>query len=394
MILWLFLGLLVVSSPFQVKAQDSFGDFLKEELEGFREEKEGFNKYLKEVNKEFEEYKRITYEEFRKFKREVLKYWDEYEDTTRKKLVQYSEDLKVKRVFDFEKGELRIEVRGSRRELRRKLKRELRDFLTQDKRKAFSRDPVLTGIEKRVKGLKYVKRASVDREPVLAPVVFGKAKPSGSELERGIANLMSRGSIRVKKTAKGNVSVFRVKIPPKRVLRKAKLYKPVVVRESEKWKLSYPLIFAIIHTESYFNPLARSHVPAYGLMQIVPHTAGKDVTKFLFGRPKILSPSYLYNAENNIKTGSVYVHMLYYKYFKGVKDPESRLYCTIAAYNTGPGNVARAFVGSRNLKRAIRVINRLSPQDVYSVLMRNLPYNETKDYLRKVSTRIAVYRNL
>ncbi|WP_457601367.1 transglycosylase SLT domain-containing protein [Hydrogenivirga sp.] len=387
------LFLLFFSLP--VPAQDTFRDFLREELKGFSEEKEGFRRYLEEVNREFEEYKRITYEEFRRFKGEVLKHWDKYEAPTRKKLVQYSRDFKTKRVFDFEKGELRIEVKGDRGVLKRRLRSELKDFLTEDKREAFRKDPVLRRVERRLKrSLKHVRTSSVDREPLITPIVLGRDRPTYSELERGVDRLLRRGHISSRRTARGLVSVFSVKVPPRRVLSKARRYKPIVVKESKRWNLSYPLIFAIIHTESYFNPLARSHVPAYGLMQIVPHTAGRDVTEFLFGKPVLLSPSYLYNARNNIKIGTTYVHMLYYRYFKDVRDPESRLYCTIAAYNTGPGNVARAFVGSRNLKKAVRVINRLSPEDVYGVLIRNLPYGETKEYLRKVSTRIAVYRNL
>ena len=129
-------------------------------------------------------------------------------------------------------------------------------------------------------------------------------------------------------------------------------------------------------------------------MQIVPQTAGRDVSEFLLGRPVLFAPSYLYNPENNIKIGTTYVYLLYYKYFKGVKNPESRLYCTIAAYNTGPGNVARALTGTTSLKRAYKVANAMDPDDVYRILLRNLPYRETRDYLRKVSARISVYKNL
>ncbi len=373
---------------------EDFESFKNRELQGYSQEQKDFERYKKEVELEFQEYKRIAQEEFRKFKKEVLKVWSKYEESDRKKLVQYSEDLKVKRVFDFEKGELRIEAVGNPKNFKGLVKRELRNFLTQDKREAFKKDRVLSNIERRVRSkLKHVETARVDREPILTPIMFGKSTVSGNELSRGIDRLLTRGRFYKTRNSR-TVNVFKVKLPPKRILIKAKKYKPIVVSESKKRKLSHPLIFAIIHTESSFNPLARSHVPAYGLMQIVPHTAGRDVTKFLYGRPKLLSPSYLYNAKNNIKIGTTYVYMLYYKYFKDVRDPESRLYCTIAAYNTGAGNVARAFVGSTNLSKAIRVINRMSPEDVYRTLLRNLPYDETRQYLKKVSARIAVYKNL
>ncbi len=375
-------------------AQESFQEFLKKELEGYREEEEGFNRYLEEINREFEEYKRITIEEFRKFKGEVLSHWDVYEATDRRKIVQYSDNFRVKRVFDFKKGELRVEVRDGIRDFKNFLKKELEDFTSQDEKEAFRSDRLLSNIERRVRKLKHIKTGELKRDPVLTPIVFGKDKVSTSELKEGVRRLIKKGAIHRGRDAKGSYTTFVVRFPPKRVLEKARQYKPIVVRESDRWRLDYPLIFAIIHTESYFNPLATSHVPAYGLMQIVPQTAGRDVSEFLLGRPVLFAPSYLYNPENNIKIGTTYVYLLYYKYFKGVKNPESRLYCTIAAYNTGPGNVARALTGTTSLKRAYKVANAMDPDDVYRILLRNLPYRETKDYLRKVSARISVYKNL
>jgi membrane-bound lytic murein transglycosylase C len=140
--------------------------------------------------------------------------------------------------------------------------------------------------------------------------------------------------------------------------------------------------------------MATSYVPAYGMMQIVPRYAGKEVSERLWGKPKLLAPSYLYNANNNVQIGTVYLNLLYYKYFKDVKDPESRLFCSIAAYNTGPGNVARAFTGNRNLKKAIPSINKLSSEEVYDRLRKHLPYDETKDYIERVAKRMKAYQDL
>jgi membrane-bound lytic murein transglycosylase C len=68
------------------------------------------------------------------------------------------------------------------------------------------------------------------------------------------------------------------------------------------------------------------------------------------------------------------------------------MYCTIAAYNTGAGNVAKSFVGSYDTKAAAKIINTMKPQQVYEYLMENLPYRETKLYLQKVRERIFTYR--
>lgn len=155
--------------------------------------------------------------------------------------------------------------------------------------------------------------------------------------------------------------------------------------------LDRALVFAIIETESAFNPLARSPVPAFGLMQIVPRSAGLDATQVLFGKPRILAPSYLYNAEKNIEIGIIYLELLFERYLAGIEDPQSRLYCAIAAYNTGAGNVFRAFTGRTRPRAAFAEINARTPDDVYRHLIRKLPYRETRSYLAKVVTRMAKY---
>ena len=104
-----------------------------------------------------------------------------------------------------------------------------------------------------------------------------------------------------------------------------------------------------------------------------------------------MSSSYLYSSNNNITIGSAYLHVLYYRYLKKIKDPQSRLYCAIAAYNTGAGNIAKAFIGNTNISKASRTINKMTPNQVYKRLMKKLPYNETKKYLKKVSDRVSAY---
>ena len=377
----LLLTLLIFSLSF---SQESFEEFKKQYLQEYQN-------YKAQILKEFEEYKRIVYEEFERYKKKVLKDWGEYEATDKKKWVEYSLDYKVKKVFNFEKGELRIEFKGEKPDYGT-LMRTLEDFVNEDKRTAFERfEPVRRSEERLRQKIKNLKTGKISEEKVLAPIIIGKEKYSKRELRRAILSLIRKGKIYKRKLKNGKtVYVFKVKVPVK-IRRNVKRYRPFVKKVANKRMLEEPLIFAIIHTESFFNPLATSPVPAYGLMQIVPKTAGLDASTLLFGKPVLLSPSFLYNAKNNIEVGGAYLYKLYYVYFKDVKNPESRLYCVIAAYNTGPGNVARAFTGTTNLKRAIRVINSMTPDEVYYTLLRKLPYDETKFYLKKVTKRIRFY---
>jgi membrane-bound lytic murein transglycosylase C len=128
-------------------------------------------------------------------------------------------------------------------------------------------------------------------------------------------------------------------------------------------------------------------------MQIVPKTAGKDATNYLYGKPKLLLPSYLYESENNIKIGTAYMYVLYYRYMKRIKNPTSRIYCTIAAYNTGSTNVARAFVKTKRMSDAAKIINSKTPKQVYQTLIKYLPYKETRNYVIKVTKTMDKYNS-
>ncbi|WP_456437452.1 hypothetical protein [Desulfurobacterium sp.] len=84
---------------------------------------------------------------------------------------------------------------------------------------------------------------------------------------------------------------------------------------------------------------------------------------------------------------------MYYKYFSDIKNPESRLLCTIAAYNGGPGGVARAFTGTTKLYLAEKKINAMTPKEVYRVLTARAPMRETRNYVKKVYNGIKFYKN-
>ena len=54
-------------------------------------------------------------------------------------------------------------------------------------------------------------------------------------------------------------------------------YASIIRDASRKYGVAESLIYAVIKTESSFNPYAVSHANAYGLMQVIPATAGRDV---------------------------------------------------------------------------------------------------------------------
>ena len=165
----------------------------------------------------------------------------------------------------------------------------------------------------------------------------------------------------------------------------------VVKQMAQQYQLDVSLILAVIETESSFNPLAMSPIPAFGLMQLVPNTAGIDAYEYLYGQRQIVSPEYLFDQHNNLLLGTTYLHLLSQRYLRDIEDKQSKLYCVLASYNTGVGNVARTFVAQKNLKLAIAKINSMAPEQIYQQLMANLPAEETKNYLLKVLARKQKY---
>jgi membrane-bound lytic murein transglycosylase C len=151
-------------------------------------------------------------------------------------------------------------------------------------------------------------------------------------------------------------------------------------------------ILGTIHTESFFNPAARSGCGALGLMQLMPQSGGAEAYAILKGKGMIPSAAYLYDPEKNIELGCIYIGMLESKYFGNVKSKNSRTFCSIAAYNTGPGNVAFTFTGKRKVDPAVMIINNMPDSVVYATMVEKLPFAETRGYLKMVYERMPLYR--
>jgi len=178
---------------------------------------------------------------------------------------------------------------------------------------------------------------------------------------------------------------------------KAQKYLQMVRKYAKQYNVSPSLVLGVIRSESSFNPLAVSGAPAYGLMQLVPTSGGREA--YRRARNQDISPSkeYLLDAENNIELGTAYLNVLTFQQLDGVEDRVSRDYCVISAYNTGPGNVMRAFTeakGKQLFQDGFQRINSLNPTQVFQTLRNKLPYEETRNYLPTVNTNRKRYYSL
>ncbi|WP_156491981.1 transglycosylase SLT domain-containing protein, partial [Oleiphilus sp. HI0123] len=428
---------LSASDPFN-EMNEAFGDIDKafeqsappskkpemSEFEKFKlQETNAFDSYKKKLMEEFAEFKKISQKETQRYQSKLSKVWDKPELSSRKVWVEYSKDLKEKKSVDFEKQTISIShTHEGKQRNDKELRSSLKKLITKNKAEAFKDDTLAQAIEKKSKEkITLLETAKVKPTPILIPKASAEQALSDKEIDEIVDRMIKLGK-KKEQTNKQGKKVVSVEVPmnvidkklaekekkiassktkkPKamadlrvnKLPRQAKMLSSDVSKFAAKSKIEDALVYAIIETESAFNPMARSPIPAYGLMQIVPSSAGQDATQQLFGKAKILSPSYLYTSDKNIEVGTTYLNILYYRYLKGIKNELSRLYCSIAAYNTGAGNVAKAFTGKRRLKPALAKINALTPQEVYDHLIEHLPYEETRKYLAKVKKRIPKYR--
>ena len=407
----IILSLTLLSSIF---AANDYNNFQNEYQSYVKQQQTEFQNYKKTLEEGFKQYKEELNKGFAEYKKSLSKYWKNPELSTKTTFVEYSKDKKVKKKVDYKKNEIEIEVIAKdQTEAKKEIAKSLYSLSTETTKQAFIKNPVLTKVNKKLisnpKLAPAIKASKPSNEPIVADMIFKKS-PTQKEVVNYAIKSVKTHKIEVKKSKVPSMNVYkiRIKLPPKAFLAKAKIYKSDVFKRANQFKLTPEFIYSIIHTESSFNPMARSYIPAFGLMQIVPQSAGLDAYKMLTGKKKILAPSFLYNAKNNIWIGSAYLKKIYYGYMRKVKNPLSRLYCTIAAYNTGAGNVACAFNsttkdykgktkcirsrGDYNIIKASLKINSMTPQQVYNHLLKNLRYDEPKNYLKRVSKRLYIYK--
>jgi soluble lytic murein transglycosylase-like protein len=94
----------------------------------------------------------------------------------------------------------------------------------------------------------------------------------------------------------------------------------IVDKAAKQYNVDPKLILSVIHAESAFNPKAKSHCGAMGLMQLMPATA------------KQYGASNAYDMEQNVFAGTKFLSWLLKRYNGNVS-------LAVAAYNAGPGRV-------------------------------------------------------
>ena len=299
----------------------------------------------------------------------------------RTRYVKYTENYKNRVVVDYDAGTILIE--------------HLEEDKVADKLRNAAVVALLTPDDPGAVDLFSDKEIVLNGKPFLQELVVDQndaVLKSRADVERYadylVANQLQHRSIDADGVSK-NVLYVQMRMVNAHLDKRAVQYAATVRAHSENTKVSRSLIYAVIKTESSFNPYAVSSAPAYGMMQLVPSSGGREAYRKAKGEDVMPSKEYLFDAGNNIELGATYLGVLLNDSpLRAIRNPVSREYCAIAAYNTGPSNVFRAFSqlsGRARQEDALDKINSMRPDQVFDALRSNLPYEETRSYVVKVT---------
>lgn len=330
--------------------------------------------------------------EYNEFCKKVMAQWGDNEmvESTKKEWVEYSQDQSRRSIVDFENGKVTVEVivdpEEDEADIDSSLEKALEDLLS-SKGKTIEYES------------EYIPQNDVTEAPIMDEQIdLDKyiEKPDENASKKEIAEQIVKEEKKERRdvdTDDGKKSIVSIQLElvEDHIPKRAERFKEMIRRHSGRFSVNEPLIYAVIEQESYFNPMAKSTANAYGLMQLVPTSGGRDAYRHVHKKDVIPTPEYLYDPNNNIELGVGYLHKQMNVYFKGVNDPVCRMLCAIAAYNTGQGNVYYSFTGKRAMEGAVNKINTMTSEQLYEYLKVRLPHAETRDYIQKVTSKMQKY---
>ncbi|PIT81402.1 lytic transglycosylase domain-containing protein [Limnohabitans sp. 15K] len=140
----------------------------------------------------------------------------------------------------------------------------------------------------------------------------------------------------------------------------------IVVRRANEIRLDPAYVYGLIRQESRFIMDARSTVGASGLMQVMPATAKWTAKKIGLTN---FTPDQITDREVNVAIGTGYLKLV-------LDDFEGSMPMATAAYNAGPSR-------PRNWRNG--------PVLEAAIWAENIPFQETRDYVKKVLSNTTNY---
>ena len=143
-------------------------------------------------------------------------------------------------------------------------------------------------------------------------------------------------------------------------------FRSTVVERAQGIGIDPAYVYGLIRQESRFVMDARSHVGASGLMQVMPATARWTAKKIGLTN---FTPDQITDRDTNITIGTAYLKL-------ALDDFAGSMPLAAAAYNAGPGR-------PRNWRNG--------PVLDAAIWAENVPFTETRDYVKKVLSNTTNY---
>ena len=349
-------------------------------------------------------------------KREAEKKWDRAHQSTSKDWVDYSDTYEARSTVDFEKGVIEITVlvpigeTGSSHADPAAVLLAMKDIQAEagaagspGLAAASAADPASVMIARAAMPAAWAKivqqfeqvfsKEARAGRPVLANQVVAKSgAPVAPQAAKSfVESEVIPNAVVEDKPMQAQDGVTRAqvtaKVPlaPDHLQKRAQLYQDDVAAHAKRHGLDPRLLFAIIHTESYFNPLAQTPAPAYGLMLLVPRGPARDAYNYLYKDDIVLDDNYLQDPARNVELGAAYLHLLRRQLVPNMEEGEKKNYLVACAYTWGLDRTR-----DQILKQA-RVQDLTSTQ-VFTLLTQKTP-ESTRAYLNRVRDRIALYES-
>ena len=145
-------------------------------------------------------------------------------------------------------------------------------------------------------------------------------------------------------------------------------YRQEVLQAAREVGLPPAYMYGLIRQESRFLVVARSHVGASGLMQVMPATAAWTARKLGID----YQPSRLTELDTNLRIGAGYLKLV-------LDDFQGTEALAAAAYNAGPSRPRRW---------------RQGPTLEAAAWVENVPFEETRNYVKNVLANAVVYAHV
>ncbi|MBQ6830767.1 MAG: lytic transglycosylase domain-containing protein [Clostridia bacterium] len=143
-------------------------------------------------------------------------------------------------------------------------------------------------------------------------------------------------------------------------------FQKMVETYAARYELPESLIYAVIHTESHFDPQAVSKAQAKGLMQLTDNTC--DWARSLLGE----TDGDVFDPETNVRYGTKILSVLCGEF--------SEIKTALAAYNAGIGNVRKWLKNTE--------------YSTDGTTLHTIPFQETREYVVRVQKAQKRYQTL